>query len=104
MTGQNPPRRLSPRFTPKATIKPTNFICAESTAKRVMLIGDFNDWHPAATPMKRQPDGCWRVQVPLSPGHHHYQFLVDGKAMLDPQAQGVARNEKEEKVSLIAVG
>jgi 1,4-alpha-glucan branching enzyme len=104
MSGQNSHRRPLPRFSPKITVKPVNFICTESTAKRVMLIGDFNDWHPAATPMKRQPDGCWRAQVPLAPGPHHYQFLVDGKAMLDPQAQGVARNEKDEKVSLIAVG
>jgi 1,4-alpha-glucan branching enzyme len=104
MSGQNSLPRPIPRFSPKTTVKPVNFICTDSAAKRVTLIGDFNDWHPTATPMKRQPDGCWRAQVPLSPGHHHYQFLVDGKPTLDPRAQGVARNEKDEKVSLIAVG
>ena len=39
----------------------------------VPLIGDFNDWDPAAYPMKRQPDGNWLIQVPLHHGHHHYQ-------------------------------
>jgi hypothetical protein len=54
--------------------------------------------------MKRQPDGCWRVQAMLSAGHHYYLFLADGKRMLDPRAHGVARNEKGEEVSLLSVG
>jgi hypothetical protein len=53
--------------------------------------------------MVRQPDGAWLLQVPLNHGHHQYRFLVDGKAALDPHAQGVARDPKGEKVSLIAV-
>jgi hypothetical protein len=53
--------------------------------------------------MKQQPDGAWLVQVCLNHGHHHYRFLVDGKAMLDPRAQGVARDHQGEKVSLLAV-
>ncbi len=75
-----------------------------SEAKSVTLVGDFNEWQPHATPMNRQPDGCWFVQVSLGPGHHHYQFLIDGKPALDPRAQGIARNHEGQKVSLIAVG
>ena len=53
--------------------------------------------------MQRQADGSWHLQVPLYHGHHHYHFLVDGKPALDPRAMGIARNEKNERVSLIAV-
>jgi hypothetical protein len=53
--------------------------------------------------MKRQTDGSWTGMVVLGHGHHHYQFAIDGKLTLDPRAQGVARNEQNEKVSLIAV-
>jgi 1,4-alpha-glucan branching enzyme len=99
------PRPFPPsRLLPTKTVKPVNFICSVTTASRVSLIGDFNDWRPQATPMKRQVDGCWRVQLQLSAGYHHYQFLVDGKPMLDPHARGVARNEQDEKVSLLCVG
>jgi 1,4-alpha-glucan branching enzyme len=96
---------LSPdnRYSAKKMSKPVNFICAAPAAQHVTLIGDFNDWDPNAYPMKRQPDGNWLLQIPLSHGHHHYQFLVDGKPALDPRAQGIARNEKNEKVSLLAV-
>ncbi|MDB6025722.1 MAG: hypothetical protein JWM68_1945 [Verrucomicrobiales bacterium] len=53
--------------------------------------------------MKKQFDGAWTAQVQLNHGHHHYCFLVDGHPTLDPRAQGIARNEKNEKVSLLAV-
>ena len=91
------------RHSAHKTVKPVNFTCNAPSAKQVFLIGDFNDWHPTSTPMKRHVDGAWTAQIPLGHGHHHYQFLVDGKPMLDPRAQGIARNEKNEKVSLIAV-
>ena len=91
------------RDSAKKMVKPVNFICLAPGAKKVSVIGDFNRWHPEATPMKRQPDGAWLIQAQLNHGHHHYQFLVDGKPMLDPRAQGTVLNRKKEKVSMIAV-
>jgi len=107
MSGSHSHSHFKPRpgahFSAKKTVKPVNFVCLAPQAKQVALVGDFNDWDPKAAPMKRQADGSWTAQVILGHGHHHYQFLVDGKATLDPRAQGVARNEQNEKVSLIAV-
>jgi 1,4-alpha-glucan branching enzyme len=91
------------RYSPKKIAKPVNFTCLAPEARQVSLMGDFNDWNPDAHPMKRQIDGAWTIQVPLSHGHHHYLFLIDGKTSLDPRAQGIARNEKGEKVSLMSV-
>ncbi len=99
----NPAGSALHRYSAKKMAKPVNFIYMAPDARKVNLIGDFNDWDPAAHPLKRQPDGGWVVQIHLNHGHHHYQFLVDGKAVLDPKAQGIARNEHNEKVSLIAV-
>jgi hypothetical protein len=39
----------------------------------------------------------------LTHGHHQYLFLVDGQPVLDPKASGIARNDRNERVSLIAV-
>ena len=91
------------RYSAKRMSKPVNFICVAPEATQVFLLGDFNGWNPVANPMKRQPDGAWLIQVPLHHGHHHYRFLVDGKPVLDPRAQGIARDQKGERVSLIAV-
>ena len=48
-------------------------------------------------------DGYWFLQVQLTHGHHWYRFLVDGKPVLDPRGTGIARNERNEQVSLIPV-
>ena len=53
--------------------------------------------------MKRQPDGAWLLEVPLHHGHHQYIFVVDGRPVLDPKANGIARDRKGERVSLLAV-
>ena len=91
------------RYSAKNNVRPTNFICNAPDARQVSVVGDFNDWDPQANQMKRQPDGAWLLQVQLNHGHHHYCFLVDGKRKLDPKAQGIARDLKGEKVSLLAV-
>ena len=97
----SPFRRNS--YSAKSTIKPVPFLCLAPEAHEVFVTGDFNDWHPTAHPMRRMPDGAWRLEIPLGHGHHHYLFIVDGKRILDPRSQGVARNEQNEKVSLLAV-
>ena len=91
------------RYSAKASTRPTNFLLLAPQAKCVSVIGDFNNWEPNANPMARLPDGGWFARIPLHHGHQRYQFLVDGTPMLDPRAQGTARNERNERVSLIAV-
>lgn len=83
--------------------KPVNFFLAAPQARSASVIGDFNNWDPVAHPMQRRVDGAWFAQIPLTHGHHQYQFLVDGQRLTDPQAMGLGRNEDGEKVSLVAV-
>ena len=80
-----------------------DFIYLAPKAQTVALIGDFNKWDPKAHPMTRRPDGGWSIRMELPHGHHQYQFLVDGKPTLDPNAMGTVRNENNEAVSLIAI-
>jgi 1,4-alpha-glucan branching enzyme len=64
------------------------FVLVAPQAARVSLVGDFNRWDPAATPMERTPTGgTWSVVIPLTAGRHEYAFVVDGKQWLpDPSA------------------
>jgi 1,4-alpha-glucan branching enzyme len=91
------------RYSAKKTLKPIPFSCLAPDAQSVCLAGDFNDWNESSHPLQRQTDGGWLLMVPLSHGHHHYVFVVDGKHVLDPRASGVARNQKGERVSLLGV-
>ena len=99
----NAQQKGSARYNAKGMAKPVNFLCIAPEAQEVSIIGDFNNWEPGSHAMNRQVDGSWSTQIDLHHGHHRYQFLIDGKATLDPRANGVVRNEANERVSLIAV-
>jgi 1,4-alpha-glucan branching enzyme len=79
------------------------FFCDAPGAENVTLTGDFNRWDPAANPMRRTPDGRWTASLELHHGHHRYLFLVDDTPTLDPNGSGITRNDRNERVSLIAV-
>jgi 1,4-alpha-glucan branching enzyme len=90
-------------FAYQKPLRAITFICAAPQAQSVSLVGDFNNWNPAAHPMKQTPDRSWLLTVELKHGHHRYAFLVDGALTLDPRAQGITRNDKGERVSLVPV-
>ena len=91
------------RYGAQQNLRAVNFICNAPEAQYVSLVGDFNQWNPASHPMKQQPDRAWLLRVELKHGHHRYAFLVDGQLTLDPRAQGITRNDQNERVSLIPV-
>ena len=91
------------RYSAKRTLHHVNFFCDAPGASQVWLVGDFNRWDTAATPMHRTPDGRWLASLELHHGHHRYLFIVDGEPKLDPNATGIVRNERNERVSLIAI-
>jgi len=90
-------------MTPRTTIKPINFMCIAPQAQSVSLVGDFNRWNPASNPMMQGPDKAWTATANLKAGHHRYAFLVDDVLTLDPNAQGITRNDLNQRVSLIPV-
>jgi 1,4-alpha-glucan branching enzyme len=82
---------------------PVSFICAAPNAAKVSVVGDFNSWNPETHPLEKSFDGSWKGSIPIRHGHHMYAFLVDGELLVDPRGQGVSRNEKGQRVSLLAV-
>lgn len=59
-------------------------------ARAVAVVGDFNDWDPTATPMRRfGAGGPWTATVLAKPGRHVYAFMVDGVLTTDPRAPTV---------------
>lgn len=64
------------------------FVFAGPRASTVSLVGDFNGWDVAKTPMIRDPhSGDWTVALPLNAGRHVYAFVIDGTTWAnDPSA------------------
>jgi hypothetical protein len=86
--------------------RPVQFVFVSSDARDVSLVGDFNDWHVGATPMRRvSRDGLWSVVVPLAPGRHTYSFVVDGRQWVpDERAPLAPDTEFGGESSIILVG
>jgi 1,4-alpha-glucan branching enzyme len=84
-------------------MRAVNFVCQAPRAQSVSLVGEFNHWDPKSHPMKQMPDRAWFLTVELPHGHHLYAFLVDDELVLDPRAQGIARNHAGARVSLVPV-
>ncbi len=63
-------------------------------ASRVVVVGDFNDWDPAATPLRPGTEGgTWSVELRLPPGRYRYTFLVDGRRWVPDPAEPRAADD-----------
>ncbi|HEY3279947.1 MAG TPA: isoamylase early set domain-containing protein [Gemmatimonadales bacterium] len=74
---------------PASSTRKLQFVLVAPQAATVSLVGDFNDWDAARTPMRplRADGAVWSAVVPLAPGRYHYAFLVNGSRWLpDPAA------------------
>ena len=61
------------------------FVFSAPGAGSVQLVGDFTQWQERPINLRKGMDGVWRTTVELSPGTHHYRFLVDGQWHDDPE-------------------
>jgi 1,4-alpha-glucan branching enzyme len=80
-----------------------------SNAKRVNLVGDFNDWSPSADPMADENgDGEFTLFYPLGVGTYAYKFLVDGKNWVsdpaNPSSEPDGFNGRNSIVKIIPKG
>ncbi len=92
--------------SPLPTAVPVQFVLVASAASRVAIVGDFNDWDAAVTPLRQESRaGLWSVVVPLAPGRHQYAFVADGKRWLaDPSAPRAGDDDFGTPSSVITVG
>ena len=72
------------------TVQLVRFVFADSSARTVSLVGDFNGWARERTPLHATARaGVWSVSVPLMPGRHEYAFIVNGERWVaDPLSPG----------------
>lgn len=74
--------------TGRDTVQVVRFVFVDPGAKRVELVGDFNEWAKGTTQLTHSgAPGVWTVSVPLSPGRHEYAFIINGSRWVaDPFA------------------
>ncbi|MFH0998498.1 MAG: isoamylase early set domain-containing protein [Pseudomonadota bacterium] len=68
----------------KQKTKEIQFSLKAVEAKKVSLVGEFNNWNPDADPMQSDDNETWTKTKMLSPGNIEYKFWVDGEWMQGP--------------------
>ena len=63
----------------------------ETSVKKVMVAGTFNDWQPVA--MRKQKDGMYVRNIELPTGKHEYKFITDGQWAHDTDNENYVYNE-----------
>ncbi|MDK2955547.1 MAG: hypothetical protein PWQ57_1043 [Desulfovibrionales bacterium] len=64
-------------------------------AKKVFLVGEFNDWSETARPMRKQKDGSYSITQDLAVGRQYqFRYLTDaGQWINDDAADDYAVND-----------
>jgi hypothetical protein len=87
-----------------STADTLQFVLVAPQAASVALVGDFNDWDPARSPMQTA-HGVWATAVQLAPGRYRYAFLVNGvEWRADPSAPVAKDDEFGTPSSVVTVG
>lgn len=72
--------------------KSTEFKLYAPQARRVSLVGTFNNWDTKTLSAKKDTQGNWIVKTNLKPGRYEYKFFVDGSWFNDPRCDRCVPN------------
>ena len=80
-----------------------SFVLHNPDASTVAVAGDFNDWMPHTTPMRRVGRGDFEARLRLPGGRYRYRLVVDGRWSHDMYNSRVETNEYGELNSIVEV-
>ena len=83
------------------------FVLVAPNARKVSVVGDFNDWDAAhaAYQAEHRGGGVWSVTAPVPVGHHRYSFVVDDSLWVtDPTAPRMLDEDYGRPNSALVVG
>jgi hypothetical protein len=85
ISGQ-PARPATPENRARTEVRLVPITYVNPAARTVAVVGSFNGWSPAATPMAALGNGRWRAEVRLGPGRFEYKLAIDGDHWIaDPE-------------------
>jgi len=80
------------------------FVTLYPRAKNVQIAGDFNNWQPEKTGMKKVGEsGVWQTKLKLPTGKYRYRLVVDGQWQQDPYNEQTELNPFGDLNSVIEV-
>ena len=83
------------------------FVLVAPSARKVQVVGDFNDWDASHEEYRAQHrgGGVWSVTAAIPEGHHRYSFVVDDSLWVtDPTAPRALDDDYGMPNSALVVG
>jgi 1,4-alpha-glucan branching enzyme len=77
----------------KPVCKVTFTVPAEE-AKKVAVVGDFNDWNPKKSALKKLKNGTFKGSVDLpKESSYEFKYWIDGSYVTEAEADGYQWND-----------
>ncbi|NQU62966.1 MAG: hypothetical protein HQ517_01585 [SAR324 cluster bacterium] len=78
-------KKLSDYYGVNQTKDAVVFVSLYPRAEKVQIAGDFNNWQPEKTELKKiGSTGAWHTKLQIPGGKYQYRLVVDGKWQQDP--------------------
>lgn len=85
---------ISKQFLKTKPVCKVTFTVPAQEANEVQVVGSFNEWNTAATPLKKLKNGTFKGTVNLDKGQsYEFRYLIDGNYTNDEQADAYAWND-----------
>lgn len=82
--------------------KKVNFSLSGVKARKVFVVGDFNNWDRTQHAMKKEKNG-WKLSMKVPAGEHKFKYLADGNWMNDSAAHKYVGNPYGGEDSVVVV-
>jgi 1,4-alpha-glucan branching enzyme len=85
---------IKKQFLKSKPVCKVTFTVPTEEAKKVAVVGSFNEWNTEATPLKKLKNGAFKATVDLKSGiTHEFRYLVDGVYQNEVEADAFAWND-----------
>ena len=85
---------IKKQFLKSKPVCKVTFTVPAENAKKVAVVGSFNEWNDKATPLKKLKNGSFKGTVALQSGiSHEFRYLIDGEYQNEIEADTYAWND-----------
>ena len=85
---------ISKQYLKSKPVCKVTFSILAADAKKVSLVGSFNEWNAKASPLKKLKNGTFKGAVDLDINNsYEFKYLVDGAFVNDDTADSYVWNE-----------
>ncbi|WP_159947107.1 isoamylase early set domain-containing protein [Polaribacter septentrionalilitoris] len=82
---------IKKQFLKSKPVCKVTFTVPAEDAKKVAVVGSFNEWNEKATPLKKLKNGSFKGTVDLEAGSsYEFRYLVDGSYLNEDDADAFA--------------